>query len=968
MFQYDCYNNAEPPHFYLAYPSTNPKSNIVGALHAVEAQSDIYLNSIDALHFKVYKYENAVPTDHYHLLKIGMYVLAQGVGWYIITNASISNSGGEQEFVEIQCNSLEYLLTKTNLTSFGALGVEDDDQGGLDLYCLWNPQDTEHSILHIAAAKNPAWSIGYVDSGIISEYRSFCVDSIDTYTFLTDQVSSAFDCIFLFDSFEMSISAYSLDSIGKNTDITLDYQTLLKTVDIKCDESDIKTMLCVSGGNDARTNTVLDIAAVNISGTNNIFNPGFYYDQMSAALQSRWAEYLAACEANQALYQAKQAELKRLYEELGELHSKVPGSADSTTWSEYGLLELRAREKVYKQNMSLYTSPDTQALYSKNKTLHDAVLAELAVREAQAAEKEKLISAASAAIQSLVIGLEDFMGPALYRELSLFIREDDFCDDSFVVTTEMSDIEILKMQQALFEHANKELAKVCLPRFTMEVDLLNISANYDYKYFTDQLELGNIIHINYNSENIFHARLLKLHINWSDTADFKLTFSNRDSLEESIDLLEEIRSQAEGANKQLAYNTGGWSQAKQASIDFNHYKNSILDASKQQLASSSNQELLIDSTGLLSRRWRPESAGYDDIQLWLTNRQICFTTDSWNTVSLAVGHVKMKNDYFYGVCADTLVGHLVVGSRMVISNESGTYTWDKDGAVAKNGAYQVTINPNTPADIFTISVSGKRLLYVDTVNQKLKFEGDIESKSGHIANYAISGSALTSVNVGMSSDNAAGSVAFWAGSPSKNSAPFRVTNQGRVVCSNAEITGGALKIGENFEVDSSGKMRAQNGTFAGNITATKGVIGGWAINGNTLTGNKGSSYIKGGEISIGSGFFQVSEDEIRLGDFVMAYTSRGLFMSADQYSGLSARTNENDKFAIWAGYNGNGAVDVDNYGFAVNGNGSLYCKEIYLRGDSWWAGWSLTESLKSMQDRIQRAEDQINDLWDSMPS
>lgn len=51
---------------------------------------------------------------------------------------------------------------------------------------------------------------------------------------------------------------------------------------------------------------------------------------------------------------------------------------------------------------------------------------------------------------------------------------------------------------------------------------------------------------------------------------------------------------------------------------------------------------------------------------------------------------------------------------------------------------------------------------------------------------------------------------------------------------NVNITGGSLKIGNNFEVNNNGNLTASNADINGKITADIGRIGGWTINANTL--------------------------------------------------------------------------------------------------------------------------------------
>lgn len=148
------------------------------------------------------------------------------------------------------------------------------------------------------------------------------------------------------------------------------------------------------------------------------------------------------------------------------------------------------------------------------------------------------------------------------------------------------------------------------------------------------------------------------------------------------------------------------------------------------------------------------------------------------------------------------------------------------------------------------------------------------------------------------------------------------------------LTGNRLIVDStNFKLDGNG-----NATFSGDVQ------------GADIYGSK----LIGGEININSGFFSAADDEIYIGEFCTTYTDRALFMSADQYTGMSARASAR-RFALWAGYSGSGATNISNYTFAVDGD-MVYASDIKVTGDSWWAGWTLTRTLKDVYSRLEALE------------
>lgn len=933
FFTYNYFKNLKRPEVYLCYPD----KRTIGALHVYDLQTDTMANSVNKGTFTVYRYEDGEETRFYEQIEIGKYVQLYGVGWFRVGDVSVVDEG-INEYKEITYLSIECELGQTYLTSFGSLGTDGDEQGGLDRYCLYNPLDASHSIMHIVLEKNPGWSIRYIDSQISTEYRSFQEDSVDTYSFLTGKVSETYECVFLFDSYERSISAYKLENLGKDTGIILNYRNVIKSITMNSTEDDIKTVLTIVGGNDERTNTPLGILDVNISGTNQIYDFSYFLHMMSPELRDGLARYDELCKANEPAYQEKMSTLLSHYDELNTLKNKVPDEGeDSTDWTLFGLRELQEKEIIYKTNMSLYLGEDESEQYQKNAAIHAAIEAEIKVREQQISNKEAEINNLITDISSLVVSLPYVLGEELYKELGPYVREDTLTDDSFIATNSMTDREILEMQHALLEHGKNELAKVCCPQFTLDVDLVNFTVDYDYKRFTDSLEMFNIIHINFEDhDSTISARLLKLHINWDDPSDFKVTFSNRNSLKETWALIQEVQKQAEDVSTKVEFATGAWKNAAIVSVDVNKYMNDILNASKQQLVTNDNNEILIDSTGILCRKWLAEQQIYDPGQIWITNNQIAISQDGFSSVGVALGYVKMGNDYFFGLCAPSIVGKLLMSEKLMVSNTSGSYTIDKDGFIAKKDSYEVKINPDTPDNIFSISIDNKKLLYVDTVAKALTFEGKLISKSGQIADFTISTNTLISGNIGLCSDKTSGAIAYWAGGSNRNNAPFRVSNTGDLNCSNAIITGGSLKIGSNFEVNSQGVLTAKSANFTGNINASK-------ITGSQISG----TIITGGAISVGA--LDADADTLYLGRWMITTADRGwIGTSNDNYWNASASGSGQ----AWCSFGG---------ALVVNGSGETHTQTIItnkingdatLIGTNWWSGYTIFSALDYLYNHL----------------
>jgi len=145
----------------------------------------------------------------------------------------------------------------------------------------------------------------------------------------------------------------------------------------------------------------------------------------------------------------------------------------------------------------------------------------------------------------------------------------------------------------------------------------------------------------------------------------------------------------------------------------------------------------------------------------------------------------------------------------------GNFSFGRMGAITigkyVNGVSgEVSISPN---GITGKNSSGVVTFGIDATTGDASFLGTIEATAGYIGGFTINSTYL----VAGSGSNTAGispsDYPFWAGASYSNrgSAPFRITPDGKLVAGNADITG--------------------------KVTATSGVIGGWAITSTTLSGS-----------------------------------------------------------------------------------------------------------------------------------
>ena len=982
LYAYDSCKNLQIPDVFLA----RLDKKIICALKVYDLKTNLCFNNISSGSFRIYRYENQEETDYYHKIKIGMLIEVRPVSWFQITDIQLDKSNDGNEIMDISMKSLETQLCQTYLTSFGSLASDNDEQGGLDRYCLYNIFDPEHSIMHIFKQKNPGWNIGYIDPDISAQYRAFDAESITSYEFLTDKVSETYECIFQFDVYAREVSAWKLENIGEKTSIFLSDRNLIKSVTVTSNDSDIKTVFQVSGGNDSRTNTPLNITDVNPSGNSAISNFSYFYPQMSEELTAKLKTYQKAMEENAPRYSDALAVLEELYEELNTLKNKIPDDHASTDWTLFGLIELQEKEKSYWNLMSVYMNNDTDR-YEENYHLHEAVLSELSVRTGEIESQNIKIKKQLETVRSFIVNIQEFLGDDLYQELSHYVREENFQDDSFIATAEMTPDEILEMQRELMEHARKELAKACYPQFEMEIDAVNFTADYDFIEYTGQLELGNIITIEWEPGILIEARLLEMSIDWSNPDNFCLKFSSKNSLTEKWSLLAEIQKQAHSSGSSIDYNKGAWNIAKQTSLDFQQWINQIFDASLQNLQNSPDQEVLIDETGILLRKWLADQNKYSPGQVWMTNGQIAFTQDTWKSVCTALGEVTLPDGHkVYGLVGQYIVGEIFVGETLKLRGSGAELDLSSNDSISgletsfriQNGLFESYIGKINSAGTAT-DESGRVYTKIRQTEDSVALKVD---KNGVISSINLSPETIRIQGSKIQLD---GDVSF-TNSFSIDGNQVSITN----------ISGGNIKTSTITSAQIAADTITAANIAANTITGDKiavGTIGADKIKTNELEVGKNIAMganaviswrnISGkpndlaytGDIPDDNYITEITKDTITTSyinalnvtakyvtaEGIKAGTINGVSLNFDAVNSVFWTTNDAswtcDSNAIWSwghgialytdsdsirikgDYIGNGDVNV---------NGTGYFREIYITGSqNFWEGWNLSDTLEN---------------------
>lgn len=744
-FTFDSYGNLKQSKMFLA----NPQKNYVGVIHNAESiKLTKCLTNMYELEFKIYEKINNIYTENYYKIQKPRLIEVKGIGWFQIVNAPEKQDENSCEtYKEVRCCQLENVLVYRKIYNISGT------------FALYDNSDMSHSLLHIICAEC-GWSIGHVSNSLLGKWRTFSIDSMQIYNLLTTSISESFDCCFTFNSYEKTINAYTINEIGEKTNILISKKNILREWVKDDTDNAIITKIRVKGGDDNLGGNV-DIRAINF-GRDYLTNLDYFMntDWVSQDLINAYNLYKTACSNALTSYNSAITTLKTKQSELLVLQTSLVDLESQKS----------AQEKVIGVSIQLHSgapisSDSDYTTYQNAVTLKSTYITQIASKKADIALKTNEIATVQSTIDSISSSIDEsnFFTEAQLAELNLFITEnEDYQDETFIITDTMSESEVIDMKLELKENAAKELARISQPQYTITIkasSIFTIQDNKDalisYKSFIEKFDVGNIITIKLRDDYWIEARLMKMTLDFDNLEDLDLVFTNKNKLEDELIELGELLADAGRTASSYSLKYFGYKKASEQSTSVREFMNGSLNATNNRVFSDSNIQTELSQYGIINRKWLSDQNKYDDRQTLLTQNVLLFTDDNWKSSKAGIGYfTNSNNETYYGVLADVICGQLIMGEQLTITNSSGNYSINDSGftATAKVGTntYLVGINPSTPSDIFNIKVNGVDKLYVDTTNNRLVMTGEIQSTVGNIGGWSIASDGLSNSSLNAS--------------------------------------------------------------------------------------------------------------------------------------------------------------------------------------------------------------------------
>lgn len=347
-FSLDYFKNVRPPAIYIS----NPNHKILKPLLGIcSARANLSLRDIWEIEFEIDEVTSndvgvAIKNSSYDLITHSRELCIDHLGWFRINtypSEQIDDTGRKYKTftafgyettlqdldlvgININCGTEDSVeMYPENLDVFGVpmhniqLYIKDsnEDPKSDKYWKLGLLNILEHEYLY-----KKGWKIGNIDIAVASlKGRQFEIDTENIYAFLTQDVATAYRCIFIFDRVNKTINAVKIENLGKDLNLELSLRNVINSVSITDQNEDFYTCFRVAGND---TDDTL-IEYINY-GSDKIYNLDYCISagMLDSGIAQKYEKYTEFLEANRLLYADYSKQHLQLLEKKSVLYEQMP--------------------------------------------------------------------------------------------------------------------------------------------------------------------------------------------------------------------------------------------------------------------------------------------------------------------------------------------------------------------------------------------------------------------------------------------------------------------------------------------------------------------------------------------------------------------------------------------------------------------------------------------------------------------
>ncbi|QDH19542.1 phage tail spike protein [Saccharibacillus brassicae] len=301
----------------------------------------------------------------------------------------------------------------------------------------------------------------------------------------------------------------------------------------------------------------------------------------------------------------------------------------------------------------------------------------------QKAEKQSQVDSKTQEISGLKVQIsvvEQSMvaiGNTLKIENSLSADQLEVLHTNFIFTKEFSDDNFTKPQD-LLEEGKKQFDKIREPKIVAQLSIVNFYEIMTEQHNVGKLSCGDIVTIKHEDLGIDTTANVTDIVFDYEALSIDITVSNaKDLLTDEERFFKDHLKNISTSNT-VSSNSVKWNEAKATSDENTLLLNNTWDAVKRSINAGVNEDVEISRRGVIIKDPK------DPLKmLILQHGQLALTNDGGNTWKTAVTPE--------GVFADELVGKILLGNKLSITDDDGSFTIEGDLLTVKDNTGKVRV-------------------------------------------------------------------------------------------------------------------------------------------------------------------------------------------------------------------------------------------------------------------------------------
>lgn len=615
----------------------------------------VKLGNINELNFSIPhflqddNYVGLVRNKHVDLIREKMLIymsMGEYNEWFIVD--SIEESADDSDIFSVTAFSLGYELRGKRISGYEVESA--------------NATTVMTDIL-----SESIWNIGSIDPMFDAMFRSFESGDDGNVLDCVIQVAETFGCLLVWDSDRREISLRNASEEKQFKGMTVDYGRFLRSLKRNRTSEEMTTRMWVYGSED------LTIHSANPTGQGYIedfsyFMFPFKRDANRKVISSSFYMSDDLCHAildHKKLLSDNSPQIKTILDALNikrEEQIIEQSKADTLSDELITIEELLDTSKAVLSTLESETpKPNTTAekeLVNQNTRDRDAKKTEIENQLSKVLTINSQIESYESQLSILQnnISNQASFTDSLREELNPYIIESTWRDDNYIDVNE------------LYQDAIKKFVEIREPKVVIEVEIDNLMNIVEEQYYWDKLQLGELIKVKYSQMDIeYMAKIIEINFDF-ENGEASLTIANTKDLLSETEKLVQLLYGSQSASQIVQNNKYKWNKVNAVSKQVSQLLTNEWDANKNKIIAGVKNSIEVGNRGIIVT-----NPDFPQEMVIIQAGIIALSKDGGDTWKTAI-----KPD---GIVAERLVGQIIAGNELLITNNAGSFTLDNNGAI-----------------------------------------------------------------------------------------------------------------------------------------------------------------------------------------------------------------------------------------------------------------------------------------------